>query len=109
VLSTDVADLIAGADGCYDAILLDVDNGPDSLAHAANDRLYDRSGSLAARRALRGGGILAVWSYSDDPDYTRRLGAAGFRVSVERVGASRKGRGRYHYIWLAEAPGPPPH
>jgi spermidine synthase len=104
LLLGDVSDVIRDARGSYDAILLDVDNGPDSLAHAANDRLYDHAGIVAVRCALRPGGVLAVWSYSDDASYTRRLRAAGFEVSVVRVAASRKGRGRRHYIWLATAP-----
>ena len=88
----------------YDAILLDVDNGPDALAHPANQSLYSRRGLLAARDALRRGGVLAVWSFSDEPRFTRRLSDAGFVARTHRVSASRKGRGRHHIIWTAARP-----
>jgi spermidine synthase len=101
LLMDDVGSVIEKARGHYDAILLDVDNGPDSLAHDTNEKLYDRGGIEAARRALRAGGVLAVWSFSEDPGYTRRLRTADFDVQVERVLGSKKGRGRRHYIWLA--------
>ena len=89
------------ARGGWDAILLDVDNGPDALAHDANEGLYSRRGLANAWAALRPGGVVGVWSYSDDSAFTRRLSAQGFAARVERVGASRRGRGRYHYIWIA--------
>lgn len=97
----DVALAIARAKSAYDAIMLDVDNGPDALAHESNAALYGPEGLRAARRALRPGGVLAVWSFSDDPAFTRRLGAAGFEAKAHRVTGSRRGRGRYHWIWLA--------
>ena len=62
VVLEDVADLIAGGRGAYDAILLDVDNGPDGLVRAANDRLYTSAGLATAKAALKPGGLLAVWS-----------------------------------------------
>lgn len=98
---TDVADCIAAADGFYDAILLDVDNGPDALAHERNEALYGRQGLLRARRALIRGGVLGVWSFDDDDGFTKRLRDCGFHVHVERVAASRKGRGRHHFVWVA--------
>lgn len=101
VLTTDVAELLAGATEGYDAILLDVDNGPDALQHPENDALYQAPGLQIARNALKPGGTLAVWSFSDDPRFTQRLKAAGFRVEVQVVLGSRKGRGRRHQIWLA--------
>lgn len=104
LLPGDVADIIEAARARYDAVLLDVDNGPDALAHDGNERLYSRAGIAATRRALRAGGVLAVWSYSDDPSFTRRLRAHGFTVGVERVLGSKKGRGRHHYVWVARAP-----
>lgn len=104
LLLADVGAVIDRSRARYDAILLDVDNGPDSLVHLANQRLYDAEGIAAARRALRPAGVLAVWSFCDDDSYTRRLKAAGFKVSVERVTGSGKGRGRHHYIWVAHAP-----
>ncbi len=101
VLITDVREAIAAKRSAYDAILLDVDNGPDALAHPSNGRLYDGRGVAAAHAALRPGGVLGVWSYSDDTGFTKRLRRGGFDTRVERVTASRKGRGRYHYIWVA--------
>ena len=98
----DVNERIASARARYDAILLDVDNGPHALAHDANDALYNDAGLDRARAALRPGGALAVWSFSDDPRFTRRLGRRGFSAKLHRVEGSRKGRGRYHYIWVAQ-------
>lgn len=97
----DVALPIGRAQSAYDAIMLDVDNGPDALAHEGNMALYGPQGLRAARRALRPGGVFAVWSFSDDPAFTRRLGAEGFEAKAHRVSGSRRGRGRYHWIWIA--------
>ena len=97
----DVRLTIAAAERAYDAILLDVDNGPIHVAHRGNDAIYADRGIAAARRALKPGGVLGVWSLADDTRYTKRLQRAGFRVSVERVFGSRKGRGREHVIWIA--------
>ena len=99
----DVGDLIRSAAGAYDAILLDVDNGPEGLSRKANDRLYDPEGLAAARRALRPGGVLAVWSSAPDAKFTQRLRRAGYAVDEQRVRASGGGRGARHMIWLATA------
>jgi len=100
----DVGWEIVSARGDYDAILLDVDNGPDGLTRPANDALYTRDGLRAARRALRPGGILAVWSAGTDPAFTRRLIAAGFAVEEQRVRARENGKGPQHHLWFATAP-----
>jgi spermidine synthase len=100
----DVADSIRQAKGRFDAILLDVDNGPEALAHEANSALYGRRGLKEAWAALRPGGVLGVWSFSDEPRFTARLRAQGFEVDVRRVDGSRKGRGRYHWLWIARRP-----
>jgi spermidine synthase len=97
----DVADLIGGMRDCYDAILLDVDNGPDGLTRAANDRLYSARGLRAAKDALRPGGVLAVWSAARDPAFTRRLKDGGFEVDEVRVRARSNGKGAHHMIWFA--------
>jgi len=97
----DVCDVIAKADGDYDAILLDVDNGPDGLTHEANDRLYSMTGLAAARKALRSNGILAVWSSEGDTRFTSRLHKSGFAVEVKIVPARSSGKGAKHTIWLA--------
>ena len=107
VREVDVRALIRSARATYDAILLDVDNGPEGLTKTANDSLYSGTGLNAAHAALRPGGILAVWSQGPDEHFTRRLGKAGFEVEVVRVRASRAKRGARHVIWLArKAPVP---
>ena len=101
VVEEDVAALIGGAEGAYDAILLDVDNGPDGLTRDGNDRLYSAAGLAAARAALRPGGLLAVWSAGPDPRFTRRLSQAGFAVEELVVRARSNGKGPRHVIWFA--------
>ncbi|QIK79257.1 spermidine synthase [Sphingomonas piscis] len=101
IAEQDVADLIGGGAGTYDAILLDVDNGPDGLTREENNGLYSDDGLRAAKAALVPGGILAVWSAGDDPAFTRRLGGAGFQVAIEKVRARANGKGAQHTIWLA--------
>lgn len=101
----DVSALVRGAQpGSYDAILLDVDNGPESLSRDANDQLYSREGLLAARRALTPGGILAVWSSAPDHNFTQRLRKAGYQVDEVKVRATGGKRGARHVIWLATKP-----
>lgn len=96
----DVAELLRPGAGRYDAILLDVDNGPEGLTRKANDALYGPSGLSAAHAALRPGGMLAVWSSRPHPDFTRRLQRAGYAVEEVRARASG-GRGARHVIWIA--------
>jgi spermidine synthase len=98
----DVADAIAEATNEFDAILLDVDNGPDGLVRDANDRIYSRSGLQAAKRALKTGGVLAVWSAAADQAFTARLIGAGFAVHEVRVSARGNGKGPKHVIWFAQ-------
>ncbi len=100
----DVVPLIRSARSVYDAILLDVDNGPEGLTREANDRLYDAQGLSAARTALRPGGVLAVWSSAPDGSFVRRLREAGFGVEEVGVRANRGRRGARHVIWLATKP-----
>ena len=101
LVQDDVATLIEAAGGEYDAILLDVDNGPDGLTRAGNDRLYSPRGLEAARGALRPGGILAVWSAAPDTRFARRLIEARFDVDEVAVRARRNGKGPRHVIWFA--------
>ena len=101
VVEGDVALAIADARGTYDAILLDVDNGPDGLTAAGNDRLYSARGLAAARAALIPGGILAIWSAGPDKPFARRLGEAGFAVEEVAVRARGNGKGPRHVIWFA--------
>ncbi len=104
ILEIDVATLIAGPPARFDAILLDVDNGPDGLTREANDRLYDRAGLRRAKTALRPGGVLAIWSSAPDVAFANRLRKAGFEVEEVRVRA-HKSRGAHHLVWTAVKPG----
>ena len=97
----DVGSLIDTGNDSYDAILLDVDNGPDGLTRDANDGLYTRRGLQSARAALRPGGILAVWSAAADAAFTRRLKQSGFAVEEVRVRARENGKGPTHTLWFA--------
>lgn len=97
----DVAKVIGRSRSTYDAILLDVDNGPDGLTNDANDRLYGMAGLTAAKNALRNGGVLAIWSSAKDASFTGRLHQSGFSVKEETVTARPHGKGARHNIWLA--------
>jgi spermidine synthase len=99
LVEADVADVIG--EGDWDAILLDVDNGPDGLVRQANDRLYSMRGLRNAQAALRPAGILAVWSAARDPAFTKRLRDAGFQVDEVPVRARSNGKGAHHVIWFA--------
>lgn len=96
----DVGDAIRAAPRAYDAILLDVDNGPDGLTRPANDGLYGPRGLAAARAALRPGGVLAVWSAAPDPRFARRFTDSGFAVDEVKVRARENGKGATHVIWF---------
>ncbi len=102
VMIDDVAEAIADSPG-YDAILLDVDNGPDAITHRGNANLYKRAGLARARAALRTGGTLAVWSSFGSKTFTRWLATVGFEVELLRPKAALPGGPRY-YIWLARSP-----
>ncbi|MGI8932247.1 MAG: spermidine synthase [Sphingomicrobium sp.] len=97
----DVAELIERSPATYDAILLDVDNGPDGLTRDANDRLYSPRGLRAAKAALMPGGILAVWSAAPDRGFAKALAEAGFAVDEVPVRARSNGKGARHIIWFA--------
>jgi spermidine synthase len=101
VKTCDVGTLIGEADGAFDAILLDVDNGPDGLTRADNDVLYREEGLRASRRALAPGGVLAVWSAAPDPGFSERLLRCGFDVSTQKVRAGHAKGGSRHTIWIA--------
>ena len=100
LIEDDVADVIARGAGRYDAILLDVDNGPDGLSRDANDRLYSMRGLDKARAALKPGGVLAIWSAAPDKAFARRLADAGFAVEEVGVRARSNGKGPQHVIWF---------
>lgn len=105
VLQGDVVQAIKSKKSVWNAILLDVDNGPDGLTREANEQLYGLPGLHAAFAALRPGGILAVWSYAPDDGFTRRLKKCRFRTEVVTARANSSGKGRKHTIWLAVKPG----
>jgi spermidine synthase len=101
IKETDVGDLIRSGRSAYDAILLDVDNGPEGMTREANDRLYDLDGLAAAYMALRPGGVLAIWSSRPDPKFTQRLRKTGFDVVENPVRAKGPQGGAQHFIWIA--------
>ncbi|ADV10679.1 hypothetical protein [Mesorhizobium ciceri] len=100
IQETDVGQLIRSQPAAWDAILLDVDNGPEGIVHKSNDALYSLQGLAAARSALKSGGVLAVWSHGPDIGFTRRLKQAGFGVEEVSTRANGK-RGARHIIWIA--------
>jgi spermidine synthase len=97
----DVGHLIRTGRSHFDAILLDVDNGPEGLTRKPNDRLYDLEGLSAARSLLRRGGVLAVWSSGPNPNFVQRLRKTGFIVNEVWVRAHGKRGGAHHVIWIA--------
>jgi spermidine synthase len=96
----DVAVTVRTSRDRFDAILLDVDNGPDAFTSQGNARLYDDGGLSAARKALKSEGVLAVWSAWEDRKFEQRLRYAGFDVTVERVRARLKKGGPRHTIFI---------
>jgi spermidine synthase len=104
VVEAHVAALISHARDAFDAILLDVDKGPDGLTRRANNRLYSREGLARAKSALKPGGVLAIWSASADAAFTHNLKASGFAVELAAVRARSNGKGPRHTIWFAKRP-----
>lgn len=100
VVVGDVADALRSSESSFDAVLLDVDNGPAAFTEGGNAALYGDAGLAAARRALRIGGTLAVWSARDDRRFEQRLRYGGFTVEVERVRGRLKKGGPRHTIFL---------
>ncbi|HUE95976.1 MAG TPA: hypothetical protein VMN39_04925 [Longimicrobiaceae bacterium] len=100
VHEVDVTVLLQNDPAGFDAIVLDVDNGPDGLTRASNEWLYSKAGLSVAFRALRPGGALAIWSAGPDRAFTKRLRAAGFVVEEVTVRA-HAGKGARHVIWMA--------
>jgi spermidine synthase len=96
----DVAATLRASTRRFDAVLLDVDNGPAAFTATHNTRLYDDGGLAAARAAMKEGGVLAVWSAWEDRRFEQRLRHGGFTVQVERVRARLKKGGPRHTIFL---------
>ncbi|KKB79832.1 hypothetical protein VW35_04885 [Devosia soli] len=105
IVNDDVGKVIAAAKATYDAILLDVDNGPDGVSREQNDRLYGLKALRKSRDALRPGGVLAVWSAHPSEAFVKRLGSAGFAVEEVKVRARSGGRGARHFIWIGTKSG----
>jgi len=97
----DIAELVKIQQPDFDAILLDVDNGPEGITHSNNNWLYSTSGLDALYNSLRSEGMLAVWSASSDSMFAIQLKKAGFSVEVRTVRA-RPGKGSRHTIFLAK-------
>lgn len=100
----DVAATLRSNPGTFDAVLLDVDNGPAALTSANNSRLYDNDGVATARAALRPGGVLAVWSAREYRKFEQRLSYCGFAVEVARVRGRLKSGGPRHVIVMGHLP-----
>ncbi len=101
VRAVDVADLLRGVQGAYDAILLDVDNGPVALTNMSNDWIYSDAGLRAARAALRDGGVLAVWSAWPSAPFNEALERAGFAFDEIELPAEEGDDEQKHQVWLA--------
>ena len=97
---SDVAELFKTEQATYDAVLLDVDNGPEGFTQAGNNNLYSIESLQAIRQTLRPSGMLAIWSAWLDPKFTTQLKKAGFKVGTKTVRA-HKGKGSRHTIYLA--------
>ena len=106
IREADVVEMIKASPSAFDAILLDVDNGPEALIRKANDALYNLKGLQSIRRALRPGGILAVWSSGPNAAFSKRLNAADFEVNEVGVRATTRRSGARHVIWFATKPLP---
>jgi spermidine synthase len=101
IIEGDVGCVIKSSRATYDAILLDVDNGPEGLTRKANDDIYGIDGLRAAQAALRPGGVLAVWASAPNKQFANRLNDAGFIVDEVNARANGKRGGARHVIWIA--------
>jgi spermidine synthase len=101
---SDVTEVLHANRAAFDSVMLDVDNGPAALTNASNARLYREDGVAIAKASLKPGGLLAVWSASQDHPFARRLRAAGFTVRQEPVRGPTKRSGRRHTVLLAHLP-----
>ncbi len=102
---SDCTQIIKSAKGSYDAIMLDMDNGPKALMLKSNDRFYSPSGLTSAFAALRPKGVMTIWSSGPDEAFVRRLRQAGFDASeVRERGRGKIKKGAHHFIWVATRP-----
>lgn len=98
----DVVHVISHGKSTFDAILLDIDNGPDSLTQDENATLYSLSGLSMIHRALRTGGVVAVWSASPDAGFKKKLKQSSFHVIEKKVRGRAQKKGPIHTIWIAK-------
>ena len=96
----DVCQLLAISSQAFDLVLLDVDNGPEALTLDANAHLYTPRGITMIRKALRPGGVVAVWSAGHDVEFANRLQRGGFEVEVHQVSSRPGGKGERHVIFI---------
>ncbi len=101
VLVEDVVEVIKSKKSAYDAILLDVDNGPDGLTQEGNENLYNFAGLSMIKNSLKPGGIVAIWSAAPDKGFTDRLKKSSFQVDEKKVRARSNKKGAFHTIWIA--------
>jgi spermidine synthase len=100
VIEQDVGKVMSENKNGFDAIMLDVDNGPDGFTREDNDALYSLRGLNNAYNALRPGGVLTVWSVASDSAFTQRMMKVGFEVTQQRVRAHPAQRSLRHTIWI---------
>src|SRR2546423_4293728 len=108
IREVDVTEIVRTHRSKFDAILLDVDNGPEGLTRKANDALYSSAGLNAAHTALRPGGVLGVWSSGPNAAFAKRLRSAGFDVNEVNIRATGRGGGARHVVWIATREPTPP-
>ncbi len=101
VIIQDVGKVMSSNKNCFDAIMLDVDNGPDGYTRDDNDNLYGLDGLEIAFESLKPGGVLTVWSADTDSNFTQRLMKIGFEVEAKRVNEHTDDLGAIHTIWVA--------
>jgi spermidine synthase len=97
----DIVDLISRSKSRFDAILLDIDNGPSAMTDSGNSRLYGYEGILACHRALRNQGCLAVWSVAPSKEFEQLLTDCGFHVRRYRAPAYKGSKAQSHFVWVA--------
>ena len=98
----DVGDHLRKNRGVYDALLLDIDNGPAAFTQRSNANLYDEAGLRASREALRAGGIYAVWGAADDPSFDARMRKHGFDAKTHHVRGRAKQGGPRHAVFIGK-------
>ena len=103
IIVGDAFEQIVRARAAFDAIILDVDNGPEAISHAKNNRLYNDSGTRACWDALTPGGVLSVWSAAPNEKYAKGLRRQGFETEVLRV-PERKGARGMHILFIGRKP-----